>query len=618
MATVESPFRQFLKVLDTTRSIVLNTLFLVFMMFLLLFFLAVVGLMSEEPPMVVAEGSALVVAPEGLLVEEFSGDPVERALSEALGDGVPQVRMRDLTDAIKQAANDSRIELLALDFDSMGGGGPAMYDELAAAVRIFRNSGKPVVAIGDSYDQLSYRVAAEADEVYLHPMGMVFLRGYGAYRNYYKDLLERFEVEWNVFHAGEFKSFGEPYVRNDMSAEAREANLAWLTSLWNNYTGSVEAARELAAGEINDYIEALASGEQGDFAALARDRGLVDGLLERGQMKARVAELMSLPGGMEADIPQVGFKEYIEAQRAASAFSQLRKPKVAVVIAEGNIVMGDQPPGVVAAERLIRDIRNARENPDVKAVVLRVNSGGGSAFASDLIQAELIRTQAAGKPLVVSMGTAAASGGYWISMTADRIYAQPTTITGSIGVVAMVPTFEQTLGKYGVHTDGVGTTPLAGALRLDRDLSNKLKQTLQASVDDLYAKFIAEVSSNRGLAVEEVDRIARGRVWSGETAIELGLVDAMGTLDEAVASAAELAGLADHATLYVEPELSMVDQFLINAFNTSAPSLVQRDSVQRTLMELPAVRSLRADLERMAQFQSDPRGLYATCLCTLP
>ncbi|MDX1453982.1 MAG: signal peptide peptidase SppA [Gammaproteobacteria bacterium] len=618
MATVESPFRQFVKVLDTIRSIVLNTLFLVFMMFLLLLFLAVAGLMAEEPPMVVADGSALVIAPEGLLVEEFSGEPVERALSEALGDGVPQVRMRDLTDAIKQAANDPRIDLLALDFDSMGGGGPAMYDEIAAAVRIFRNSDKPVVAIGDSYDQLSYRVAAEADEVYLHPMGMVFLRGYGAYRNYYKDLLARFEVEWNVFHAGEFKSFGEPYVRNDMSPEAREANLVWLTSLWENYTGSVEAARELSSGEVDAYIESLASGEQGDFAELARDHGLVDGLLERGQMKMRVAELMSLPGGVEADIPQVGYREYIEAQRAAQAFQEMRKPKVAVVVAEGDIVMGDQPPGVIAAERLIRDIRNARENPDVKAVVLRVNSGGGSAFASDLIQAELIRTQAAGKPLVVSMGTAAASGGYWISMTADRIFAQPTTITGSIGVVAMVPTFEQTLGKYGVYTDGVGTTSFAGALRLDRDLSDNVKRTLQASVDDLYQQFITEVSNNRGIAVEEVDRIARGRVWSGETAIELGLVDASGTLDEAVAAAAELAGMSDYATQFVEPELSMVDQFLINAFNTTAPSLQQRDSVQRTLMGLPAVRAMRADLERMARFQSDPRGLYATCFCSLP
>lgn len=617
MSKVESPFRQLLNVLDTARSIVLNTLFLIFMLIFVLMFAAIGGLLGEEAPASIPKNAALVVAPEGLLVEEYSGDPVGRAISKALGDGVPQVRLRDLVSAIDSAKDDKRIKSLVLDFDSMGGGGPAMYDDLAAAVVRFKESGKPVIAISDGYDQSTYRVAAEADEIYMHPMGMVFLRGYGAYRNYYKDLIDRFEVEWNVFHAGEYKSYGEPYTRNSMSNEAREANLEFLGDLWRSYTASVESARGLDEGEVNHYIDVIASGSNGDFAKVAQDFGLVDGIAERADMKARVADAMNLAGGANADIPQVGFKEYADALQAKRKFATSSKPKIAVIVAEGNIVGGDEPPGVVAAERIVSEIREAREDSQVKAVVLRVNSGGGSAFASDVIQGELIRLQAAGKPLVVSMGTVAASGGYWISMTADQIWAQPTSITGSIGVVAMVPTFEQTLARYGVYTDGVGTTPLSGALRLDRDLSPNLKQTLQASVDDLYQKFLQEVSDNRQMPVERVDEIARGRVWSGADAAERGLVDNLGTFHDAVASAAQLAGLSDYALSYVQPHLSAYDRFLIDLFNAYGPELAQHSSLQDSLMRVPAVREIRRDLERLQSF-NDPRGIYATCFCELP
>lgn len=617
MAQLESPFRQFLNVLDTARSVVLNIFFLLFMLIILLMFAAIGGMFGKDAPAAIPKNAALVMAPEGLLVEEYSGDPVGRAISEALGDGIPQVRLRDLVSAIDAAKDDDRIKSLVLDFDSMGGGGPAMYDDLAAAVVRFKASGKPVIAIGDGYDQSSYRVAAEADEIYMHPMGMVFLRGYSAYRNYYKDLIDRFEVEWNVFHAGEFKSYGEPYSRNSMSDEAREANLDFLGDLWRSYTGSVESARALDEGEVNRYIDVIASGSNGDFARVAQDFGLVDGIAERAGMKARVADAMGLTGGADADIPQVDYKDYVSAQQLKRQLAETSKPKIAVIVAEGNIVGGDEPPGVIAAERLIRDIRQAREDEQVKAVVLRVNSGGGSAFASDLIQGELIRLQAAGKPLVVSMGTVAASGGYWISMTADQIWAQPTSITGSIGVVAMIPTFEQTLARYGVYTDGVGTTPLAGALRLDRDLSPNLKQTLQASVDDLYQKFLQEVSDNRQMPVERVDEIARGRVWSGADAAERGLVDNLGNFQDAVASAAQLAGVPDYAVSYIEPHLSPYDRFLIDLFNAYGPEVAQHGSLQDVLMRVPAVREIRRDLERLQSF-NDPRGIYATCFCELP
>lgn len=613
---VESPFRQMLNVLDTARSIVLNILFVLFMLLVLLMFSAVVGVFTGDDQMKITAGSALRVAPEGMLVEEFSGEPLERAIGEALGDGVPQVRLRDLVESMDAAAEDARIAAMVLDLGSLFGGGPAMYQDLAEAVQRFRASGKRVIAMGDSYAQGPFYVAAHADEVLMHPMGIVFTPGYGIYRNYFKEALDYLDAEWNVFHAGEYKSFAEPYTRTGMSEAARESNAAFLEDLWSFYTAGVEAARELPQGELQRYIESLGGEVDGDFAAAAVDFGLVDALMPRDLMYERVTEVVG-EGNGGFGFQHIDFHSYIQQLRLQKQLRSATSPSVAVLIAEGAIVDGDQPPGVIAAERLVREIRALREDDNVQAVVLRVNSGGGSAFASEIIQRELELLQQAGKPLVVSMGAVAASGGYWISMTADEIWAQPTTITGSIGVVAMFPTFERTLDRFGVQTDGVGTTPLAGAFRIDRSMNPEIKRAMQSSVDHLYQVFISEVAQHRGLETDVVDAVGRGRVWSGIDALEHRLVDSLGGLQMAIASAASLAELDEYVVTYREPELSFLDRLLVDMFQTAAPTLLKSRSAEVGIMQLPVVRQMTAELQRMQQF-NDPRGVYALCFCDMP
>ncbi len=613
---LESPFRQALSFLDTARSIVLNILFVLFMLFLLLMFVGAAGLFAPKEPMEVVDGSALRLAPEGVLVEEYSGEALERAINEAIGDGIPQVRLRDLVDSVDAAANDARIAALVLDLDNLIGGGPAMYQDLAEAVERFRTTGKRVIAVGDSYAQGPYFVASHADEVLMHPMGVVFVTGYGIYQNYFKEALDTLDAQWNVFHAGEYKSFGEPYSRTGMSEEAREANAAFLDDLWSFYRAGVEAARGLEQGTVQTYAETLGGDTHGDFAQAAVDFGLVDQLLPRDAMFAHVAALVG-DGNGGLGFSHIDYQPYIAQWRASRQLHAATKPQIGVLVAEGAIIDGDQPPGVIAAERMVRQIRELRDDDDVHAVVLRVNSGGGSAFASEIIQRELELLQDAGKPLVVSMGTAAASGGYWISMTADEVWAQPTTITGSIGVVAMFPTFEGTLNKYGVHTDGVGTTPFAGAFRLDRTMSPAVKQAMQSSVDHLYGVFVNEVAQHRGLEASVVERVAQGRVWSGSDALEHQLVDSLGGMHEAVSAAARLAGLEEYAVVYKEPALSVFDRMLVDMFQAAAPRLSLRADMASNVMRLPVVRQLAVELARLRNF-NDPRGVYALCFCDLP
>lgn len=615
---VESPLSQMMSVLDTARGVVLNILFVLFMVLILFVFVAVGGLIGGQEKLEILPGSALRIAPEGVLVEEYSGAPVERAINRALGDGTIEVRHRDLLEAIEAGINDRRIAVLVLELDRLAGGGPAMYQDLAEAVERFRAAGKKVFAVGDYYDQGPYYVAAQADEVLMHPMGLVFVTGYGVYRNYFKQALDYLKVDWNVFHAGEYKSFAEPYTRTGMSQQAREANQAFLDDLWRIYSGGVETARAMQAGTIERYIQSLGgdADRDGNFAQAAVDFGLVDELMPRDRMYERIAAIVG-EGNGGLGFNHVDYEPYVQQLRMGQSLRAAAQPKISVLIAEGAVIEGDQPPGVIAADRLVREIRQLREDDDVQAVVLRVNSGGGSAFASEVIQRELELLQEAGKPLVVSMGALAASGGYWISMGADEIWAQPTTITGSIGVVAMFPTFEDTLKKFGVHTDGVGTTRLAGAFRFDRSLQPGAKRAIQASVDHLYDVFLTNVAMHRGISVEAADEVGQGRVWSGTAALEHGLVDSLGGLRQAVQAAAGHADLDDYVVHFVEPELSFVDKLLVDMFQAVAPRLRGARGAEGDVMQLPLVRQLAAELQRFQHF-NDARGVYAFCFCEIP
>jgi len=547
------------RIIDGARKVFLNLVFflIVFLIFGLFF--------ASSESLVVQSKSALLVQPSGRVVEEYTGSPLDQALQKASEGRVMETRLRDVVAAIRRARNDSKITLLVIDPSHLWGIGLAALQEIEAAVEDFRESGKPVIAVGDLLGQQQYYLAALADEVWLNPEGLVWMDGFSVYRQYYQELLEKLSVEVNLFRAGEYKSAGEPWIRNDMSAQAREANLSWLRSLWQLYTDGISLQRGLRPAELResiaefpDRLEAVG----GDFAQLALEMGLVDRLITESQAAQELATL-SAPEFNEMGYRHIAIDDYL----LTTSLQRLEKPgqKVAVVVAQGDIVQGHAESGYVASEPTIARLRKLSSRSDVATVVLRVDSPGGDALASEKIRVELQALRDAGKPVVISMGNVAASGGYWISMAADEVWASPTTITGSIGVYAMAPRINKSLDRIGVHTDGVGTTPLAGQFDPTRELDPDVARIYQFSIERTYDEFINLVAKARNMTPEAVDEVARGRVWTGTQALELGLVDHTGTLQQAIDSAGRMAGLGtDFAVEYEESELSALEMFLLD------------------------------------------------------
>ena len=586
---------------------------------LLLIFGFVLAALHTSIP-IVPRSAALIIAPQGDLVEQLSGDPVRRALGEASGGPAPETLLRDVTDAIAAARSDSRIKLIVLDVDEMGPTGLSKLQEIGAALRDFRASGKRVVAAGDSFSQSQYYLAAQAGEVYLDPMGEVSVNGFSYYRMYYKDAIEKLSVDLNVFRAGTFKSYTDQFSRNDMAPSEREETSVWLESLWSAYTQDVTRARSLPAGALKDFIaEQPASLEavKGDMAKMALQRGLVTALKSRRQVADDLKGLVGEDDNSHS-FNSIGMNQYLAAVRSKHALKGKSDSKVGIVVASGEIFDGHQMPGAIGGESTSNLLRQARYDNAVKAVVLRVDSPGGSEFASEKILREVQALRKAGKPVVVSMSTYAASGGYYIAAAANQIFASPTTITGSIGVFSYIPTFQRTLEKLGVKVDGIGTTPLAGDLRIDRALGPVTKQLLQASVDHAYTQFVRRVADGRKKSVEDVDKIAQGRVWAGIDAQRIGLVDHLGGLKDATDAAAKLAELGkDFDVDYIEPDLSLREELLMQIrsqavrLGQSAGLIPQRTEVERILD--PLLEQARA----ITQLK-DPRGLYSYCWCREP
>ncbi len=586
---------------------------------LLLIFGFVLAALHTSVP-IVPRSAALVVAPQGELVEQLSGDPVRRALGEASGGPAPETLLRDVIEAISAAKSDARIKLIVLNLDELEPSGLSKLQEVGAAIRDFRSSGKRVVATGDSLNQSQYYLAAQAGEVYLDPMGEVSITGFSYYRMYYKDAIDKLGVDFNVFRAGTFKSYTDQFSRSDMAASEREETSVWLESLWNAYTQDVTRARSLPPGALKDFIEgqpASLPAVNGDMAKMALQRGLVTALKSRRQV---ADDLKGLVGEDEDShsFNAVGINQYLAAVRSKRVLKSKSDAKVGVVVASGEIFDGRQMPGAIGGESTSELLRQARYDNAVKSVVLRVDSPGGSEFASEKILREVLALRKAGKPVVVSMSTYAASGGYYIAAAANQIFASPTTITGSIGVFSFIPTFQRTLEKLGIKVDGIGTSPLAGDLRLDRPLGPATKQILQASVDHAYAQFLRRVADGRKKSVEDVDKIAQGRVWAGVDAQRIGLVDHLGGLKEATDSAAKLAELGtDYEVEYIEPELSLREELLMQIrsetvrLGQSAGLIPPRSDVERILD--PLLEQARA----IAKL-NDPRGLYSYCWCREP
>lgn len=554
-------------VLDGTRRVVLNAIFL----FLLILILAV--LLSSDVPEVDAH-SALVLDPHGDVVEQYTTEPLDRAFGKMLGQAPQETLLRDLLRAIEHAAGDPRIDTLVLSPAHLRHVGLSQLRELRSAVEAFKRSGKKVVALADNLTQHQYYFVTLADEILMHPDGALLLTGYGRYRTYYKGLMDKLAVNVHLFRVGEYKSAGESFVRRSMSDYAKEANLAWLGDLWGRFKRDVAAARGLDVDAVGAFVEELderVAAAGGEIANAARDAGLIDRLASRDAMRDHVISLTAKDPDTQS-FRQIALKDYlkvVEAERSRDSAAG----EIAVVVAQGTIVGGEQPRGTIGGESTARLIRQARNDRDVRAIVLRIDSPGGSMFPSEIIRREIEVTRAAGKPVVVSMGDVAASGGYYIGMSADEIWASPTTITGSIGVYGLLLNFPETMDKIGLNTDGVGTTRWAGAARPDRKLDPAVADLIQGLVDNAYEDFITRVADARDMSVGAVDAVARGRVWSGRAAQEHGLVDRLGGLSDAIAATAERAELGeDYRVRYVERKLSAFERFVVGfARNALAP-----------------------------------------------
>ena len=579
---------------------------------------------SDGPDVQVRDGVALVLNPKGILSEIApDDDPFADGLNAVFGGGPGEVSVHDLVRTVRAAEKDDRIDAMVLDLGGLFV--PSIYASkayyLADAIEDFRESGKRVIAIGDGYTQEQYLLASEADTVLMHDYGQVFILGYGSYRQYYKSALDKLRVNNHVFRVGTFKSALEPYLRDDMSEAAELANAAFLDVLWERYGGFVEANRDLPDGAIDDYgtrMPELLAAADGDFARLAKEAGLVDRLMSRADQLAFVRDIVG-PGEEDESFAQVGYKTY--KLSVPTPRNDKKKPDIAIVTAAGAIVDGDQSVGAAGGDYIAGQLRDAREDDDVKAVVLRVDSPGGSAFASEVMRDEVLKLKAAGKPVVVSMGSLAASGGYWISAPADRIYAAPTTVTGSIGIFGYLPTFEDMMAELGVYTDGVGTTPLAAITAAGiGPLPEEAERLFQLSIEQGYDRFLTIVADGRNMTKRQVDQVAQGRVWIGRTASGIGLVDALGDIDDAVVAAAELADLDAYDVIGITKPKSALEQFLEGMTGTARAFGLTGAPEEDALFAGGAANPLRSLSEQVmgeARFLAsfnDPNATYARCV----
>ncbi len=597
--------RGFWHSLSICRVIVGNLIFLaLIVLFLSIFF--------YDGKKKLPDQAALFLAPKGdIVIQKTETMLSSRLMGEA---SRKETLLKDIVDVIDHAKEDHRVKALVLELHEMGNAATSKLANIGEALKRFKNGGKPIYAYGDYYGQHHYYLAAHADHLYLHPMGGVALTGFGIYRNYFKSALEKLMIQFHVFRVGTYKSALEPFLRDDMSEYAKEANLSWLGVLWKAYTENIAELRGLQPGAVDGYINNVSENlslVKGDTAQLALDHGLVDALKTRDEIRD---ELIALVGEDkdEMTINQIQFEDYLAVIQPKREQNREDASKVGVIVAKGIILDGVQPAGKIGSDTLTEVIRQARLDDAVKALVLQIDSPGGSALASEIIRRELELTRQSGKPVIASMSSIAASGGYWIASAADEIWAAPSTITGSIGIYSAFATFEKSLDHLGVHNDGVGTTRIADAFETTRPLNPIIANSMEQVIQHNYRRFIKTVSEGRHLTLQDVEKVAQGRVWAGETAKELGLVDQFGSLQDAVQSAAKMASLKDYDVIYIEQPLTAREK-LIKRFNqfltNTANGFLGR-------VAHPAVRFIKEfgpELEAIAEL-NDPQGVYAYCL----
>ncbi|MHA2716754.1 signal peptide peptidase SppA [Vibrio owensii] len=600
-------FKGIWKAITFVRLALMNLIFLVM---IAVFYFAFTYTGEGQPT--VDKESALVMNLSGPIVEQRRYvNPMDSVAGSILGNEIPKENVLfDVVDTIRYAKDDPKVSGLVLALRDMPETNLTKLRYIAKALNEFKTSGKPVYAVGDFYNQSQYYLASYADKVFLAPDGGVLIKGYSSYSMYYKTLLEKLDVSTHVFRVGTYKSAIEPFIRDDMSDAAKESATRWITQLWSAFVDDVATNRKIDAKALNPTMDELLAemkSVDGDLAQLAVKMGLVDELATRQDVRKLFAKEFGSDG--KDSYNAIGYYDYLATMRPNLAPSE---NDIAVVVASGTIMDGQQPRGTVGGDTVASLLRQARNDDKVKAVVLRVDSPGGSAFASEVIRNEVEALKEAGKPVVVSMSSLAASGGYWISMSADKIVAQPTTLTGSIGIFSVITTFEKGFNKLGISTDGVGTSPFSGD-GITTGLSTGASEAFQLGIEHGYKRFISLVGSNRDMSLDEVDKVAQGRVWTGQDALSFGLVDQMGDFDDAVKLAAKLAEVENYEIYWVEEPLSPTEQFIQEFMNQVKVSLgIDATSFLPKSLQ-PVAQQFEQDASLMQSF-NDPKGQYAFCL----
>ncbi len=600
------------QVITATKNAIGNFIFLAIVAFIL------IAIFSDDTE-TLQKSTALVISPSGVVVEQKQiVDPIAGFLSGYEAEET-ETALRDITEAIDNARSDDRISALVLDLDRMQAG-LSKLEDIASSITRFKTSGKPVLAFGKSYSQSQYYLASMADETYLDASSFpvfsgVFLPGLGTYPLYFSSALEKLNIQYNVYKVGNFKSAVEPFTRDSMSDEAKLANRDWLDALWQNYRDHVTEQRQISPNSFdrftNNYDELLTD-QQGNGNELALSQDLIDGLLSVTEWRDRVSEFTTRDG---ETFRQIDFRQYLAVTRPPIPVVNPTTHKIAVVTASGTILNGHQPPGDIGSRNAVEMIQQAKTDSSVKALVLRIDSPGGSATAAEEIRQAVIQIQAEGKPVVVSMGSYAASGGYWIAAPANKIFANQNTLTGSIGTFMTFPTFKKAANELGIYSDGVGTTTLSGALNPLAEVPETLDNILRQSVQHTYSQFINLVAEGRDITAEQADTLAQGRVWGADRALEHGLIDAIGSLDDAIDSAALLADIGQYDVLYIEQPLSPRERIMQQLLNSTL-KVVADNLGHVNLLDsgsLGSMMSIGSQLKTLIQM-SKTSDVYAQCM----
>ena len=584
---------------------------------LILFLFIILVLLSPRYPNIY-ENSILMIDPKGKLVDQLPGDPFDRAVDEFFGEIRSETLVQDIIDALDYAKNDERIKIIYLNLSELDYGGLSKLERIRLAVDDLKESGKKVVAFAEFYNRSSYYFSSSADQVYLHPEGIIFPEGFSFYTNYYKDLINKLKVDWNIFRAGSFKTAVEPFMRNDMSLESKDSRLRVANILWQKYETDITETRVISDNALTRFSEELLSNvekERTNIAQVAFNSNLIDGLVTKDQLADDLIRRLSIDE-KEYKNHLIDLDGYLANLRSNKKFHE-EDNNIGIIVASGEILDGKYAPGSIGDESISLLLKQAKKDQSIKALVLKIDSPGGSAFASERILNELLQFQSTGKPVVVSMGSVAASGGYWIAMAADKIFASEATITGSIGVFAMFPTFQDSFAEIGVYSDGLGTNQWSGSFRFDREMTPQLKRLVQSQVEYGYNEFIEKVSTHRNMIRADVEKIAKGQIWTGSEAVNNGLVDAIGGIDEAVKEAAKLANLDEGAygQVFIENQIGSMKLLTQSSLEALSALGINGEINKRKSNSVTFIdRYLKKIISPVMRF-NDPKGIYAYCFC---